>query len=101
MRWSMLILLALLVAGCGSNPARLDGSSQAAYEKSLEAVRAELGADDLARFNGAVSVVGMAGENLVEAAGDPEAALVRARGRLDGMTAAEVIARADELRGGR
>lgn len=97
------LCLMSVVIGCSSNDglSRLDGSSQEDYEASLQAVRAELGPAELSEFNQALVVVGMAGENLVEAAGDPEAALARARGRLDGMTAAEVITRADELKAGR
>jgi len=83
----------LAVVGCGEP--RLDGSSDAAYEASLEKVRTRLAGDKLESFNRALTRVALsAAGSPLEMLGDPEAALARGRAAVDGMTADEVIAAA-------
>ena len=81
-----LLLAAILLAGCGeSEPVRIDGSSQAAFERTSAAARRELPDADRLMFDRALRTVG--GRRHAER--DAEAL---ARITFDGMTAAEVVA---------
>ena len=97
----------MILAGCGAPTA--DTSDRAAFEASLERMRASVPEDDLERFNDAVSTLMFASfsaddeeangfavlAEMAAAAEDPNAMLERAAPYLDGKTADEIMLEAD------
>ncbi|HVF38134.1 MAG TPA: hypothetical protein VNA29_09375 [Sphingomicrobium sp.] len=80
-----LVLVALLIAACSASPTVIDGSSQAAFEKTTEKARRDLPIKDRLTFDAAIRTIG----GRRHANNDPE---TMARVTFDGMTAAEVVA---------
>lgn len=96
---SILILLAVALAGCG--PKRIDGSSEAAYKKSLEAMSKGLSAEEQKTLGESVMVVAMNGTSLLEIGAAPALFEQRARSELNGKTYAEIVAKAKEIEAAR
>ncbi len=82
-----------VLAGCAGE-ARVDGETVSAFVDSLQAVRAA--APDPEAVRDAVRL--LAAEEAARSPGDPDAAFQRLRDRLDGMTAAEIVAEAATVR---
>lgn len=79
-----LAALALCLAACSNEPTVIDGSSQAAFEKSTEKARRDLPIKERLTFDTAIRTVG--GRRYGDK--DPDSA---ARQIYHGMTAADVI----------
>lgn len=96
------LLLAVLLAGC-SDP-RLDASNEQAFEASLEQVIAKLDESQRRVFTEALMMVMLAGitqDDLAAVERGDTSELTSPFRTLDGLTADEVIARAEQLRAGR
>lgn len=94
-KWTGLMMVSILVlAGCGEP--RIDGSSDEAFQSSIERVRASLEGSARARFDSlmaqAAIAAGMANALGMEAAVTPLATA------LDGLTGSQVLARADSTK---
>lgn len=84
------IVALLLLAACrAGEPAVIDGSSPGAFEASMADVRSGLGASERMKFEAAVKLVQA---SAFAKADTREAMQARVRRKLDGRTAAEVIA---------
>jgi len=97
MRPFLVLAAALVAAACGqAAPAAIDGSSPEAYRTSVAEVRGQLGPGDRARFEAALKLA----QAEAFAKADSRAEMdERLRRKLDGRTAADVIADAQEKRG--
>ena len=96
--------VALLLVGC-TQPldTRIDGSSMAAYEQSLKAIKAKLSPDETTKFDEALKVVvlsemvptegGLLG--IMAAMKDPEKVQAKMLATVNGKTPRELIAQAD------
>lgn len=96
---SLLVLLAVGLTGCG--PKRIDGSSEAAYKKSLEAMSKSLNADEQKTLGESLMVVALNGANFFEMGAAPGLFEQRARAELNGKTYAEIVAKAKEIEAAR
>lgn len=95
---SMLLLAAaLLVAGCSGGNKRIDGSSEAAMTKSLDAIRSSMSSEEKEKFNSALMTIGakFIFANLSDGGKSAEAEMLKV---LNGKTAAEVLAEAEKIR---
>lgn len=92
---SLLVLLALALAGCG--PKRIDGTSEATYKKSLEAMSKSLTAEEQKILGESVMAVALNGANFFEIGAAPALFEQRARAELNGKTFAEIVAKAKEI----
>lgn len=92
-------LLALMLFACDQSPV-LDGSSQEAYNASLEAVKEGMSDSEIKEFEDALRVVAFSNVNLVdmfsENGGDK--ALAETMKTIDGLSASNVIAKAQTLK---
>ena len=86
-----LALAALALAACGREPVVIDGSSEAAFAKSVEAARRDLPVADRLAFDSALRAP--PGKRF---GARPDEVEALARATYDGMTAAEVV----EIAGG-
>jgi hypothetical protein len=86
----MTLAAALLLSACGivEGGARIDGSSQAAFDASLEAVRADLGPERRAAFEAAVKLAQAQAFAKAGSRAEMDAAV---RAELGGKTANEVV----------
>jgi hypothetical protein len=91
-----LVLISGLIVGCSGNPeaARIDGSSFGQYQASLDVVREQLVGPEQLRFEASLKLI----EGQVFAKAKDRAEFNRMiRERLNGMTAADVIAQGSGL----
>jgi hypothetical protein len=84
------------LSSCNKSP-RIDGSSDEAFKKSAESVKATLSAEKKEEFEKAVVAVGFDGSNLLEIAADADGAKRRMRDRLNGKSASEIIEEAKTI----
>ncbi len=103
------VALALLLVGCKSEIARFDTSDEAAYKTSSIAVRSSVAEEERPRFDKAMKLIVLHSligdeENMLGALGamaaagnDPSALLGKFGSQINGRTAAEVIAVADDI----
>lgn len=90
------LLAALILTGCGQPT--IDGSSDEAMEKSLDAIQQGMTPAQKKEFGEAMIAVAFDGENLFTLmASEGDMVGNRMRNRLDGMTANEVIELANQL----
>ncbi|MEM7812187.1 MAG: DUF6694 family lipoprotein [Planctomycetota bacterium] len=86
--------------GCSGGSLKIDGSSDEAFQASIEKIKASLTAEEKKAFEDAMLAVGL-GENPIQnllgsaVAGDIEAPKRRLRDKLDGKTRDEVLAEAE------
>jgi hypothetical protein len=98
----VLVICLAAIAGCGGTP-RIDGSSEAAFESSVEKVSDSLPNEKKMEFAIALLAISMshAGELLSDPANIDEASQTAMAEKviteLDGLTADEVIAKANAL----
>ena len=97
MKWQLLAAAAVVAcAGCGG-PARIDGTSQVAYDRSIAAMVATMSVAEEEAFRKSLSTVALDGveglDELIEAT-----ASGRIRVSVDGMTAADIEAIASKIR---
>ncbi|KAF0805838.1 hypothetical protein A167_03364 [Alcanivorax sp. S71-1-4] len=93
------LILALMLVGC-SDP-RLDASSEDAFEASLEKVVADMDDNERQLFTEALMIVMLTGitrDDVAAAQSGNMDELSSPFDHLDGLTAAEVIERAGEIR---
>lgn len=94
-KWRVWVAAVLLCAGCGGS-AVIDGSSDAAYQRSLAAVKQQMSPAEEEAFTKALTTVALQGveglDGLIEATTQG-----KIRQRVDGMTAAEVLAEAARI----
>ncbi len=95
----LIVLLAFGLTGCG--PKRIDGNSEAAFKKSLEAMSKSLTAEDQKVLAESLMVVAMNGTNIFEAGAAPALFEQKARAELNGKTFAEIVARAKDIEAAR
>lgn len=95
---SMLALAAALIAaGCGGAPKRIDATSGESMQKSVEEIKKSLSAEEKKKFEDALMTVSAKHifGNMLKKDADPEKEALKA---LNGKTVAEVIAEAEEIR---
>jgi hypothetical protein len=85
MRAAAMAIAMCLAAACAKEPTVIDGTSQAAYEKTTEEARRDLSIKDRLTFDAALNTVG--GRRYADK--DPDAT---ARQIFNGMTAEDVVA---------
>lgn len=100
---SCIVLAALLLAGCtGPLDTKLDASSQDAYTRSINAIKAKLAPEETKKFEEALRVVafstiptegGLIG--MIAAMKDPEKAIANMLSTVNGKTPREIIALAN------
>ena len=93
----LILVAALVFTGCSKRNA-IDASSDESMKASIDSVKADLSPEDKEKFEESVMLLAFEGENLFQMAADSEGATRRMKDRLDGKTAAEVIAEADKIR---
>lgn len=95
-------ILALLLIGtltfqsCNKTP-KIDGSSDQAFTKSAESIKASLSEEKKEEFEKAVMAVAFDGANLFEFAADADGARRRMRDRLNGKSADDIIEAAKRI----
>jgi len=87
---------ALALSSCKKNP-KIDGSSDEAFKKSAETLKATLSAEKKEEFDRAVMAVAFDGSNLLEIAADADGVKRRMRDRLNGKSAVEIIEAAKKI----
>lgn len=92
-------LMALALTACGEP--KVDGSSEEAFKESMAKIVASLPASEHEKFSGAVMALMMGGNDFFKMAAMGEAGAeqmaAQARGKMDGKTAEEILAMAEEL----
>ena len=95
---NILILGALLLLAACSKEKTIDASSDESMESSIQKVKESLTPEEKEKFEESVMLLAFEGGNLFEMAADPDGATRKMKDRLDGKTAAEVIAEAEKVR---
>lgn len=88
--------LSFLLGGC-SDP-RLDTSSDEAKTESMKKVMASLDGNQAEQFSEALRIVMFNGMNIGDLVASPDAAAARAKSSVHGLTAKEVIAKAEQIK---
>lgn len=95
MRRLLILLLALVALGCGSP--RFDGSSKAAAEASVKAMTETMSEEEAQQLTAAVATI-LFVENLPRALSGQKPTEADLYASLDGLTATEIIAKANQIR---
>lgn len=95
---TILITVPLLILAACSKEKTIDTSSDEAMESSIQKVKENLTAEEKEKFEESVMLLTLNGGSLFEMAADPDGAVRRMKDRVDGKTAAEVIAEAEAVR---
>jgi hypothetical protein len=98
--WIFIIAASLIFCSCKSEKT-IDGTTEESFKKSIEQVKKELPADQREDFEKAIMATALEGTNLFQAAADGEGLKRKIRDRLDGKTAKDILARAEDLRSAR
>lgn len=96
-QWILIIAVSLGVCACKSEKT-IDGKSEEAFKKSIEEVKNGLPTDQREDFDKAIMATALDGANLFEAAADAEGMKNKMRDRLDGKTAKDILAKAEDIR---
>jgi len=91
-----LLVMMLMLAGCMEK--KIDGSSPEAFSKSIKEVNESLGKEERARFLDSLSLLMIQDVNIFQLPPEPSIALLKSINVVSGMTAKEVIAKADTIR---
>ena len=95
---TILIIGALLFLSACSKEKTIDVSSDEAIKSSIQKLKEDLTPEDKEKFEESIKLLAFDGRNLFELAADPDGVIRKMKDRLDGKTAAEVIAEAEKLR---
>lgn len=90
----LLALIAITLTGCG--PKRIDGSSEEAFKKSLEAMSKSLTEDEQKALANGIMVVAFDGTNIFQMGAAPDLVAQRVRTTLNGKTFAEIMVKVKE-----
>jgi len=91
----LILLLLVVLVGCGAP--RFDGSSQKAAEASIEAMSAGMSEEESQQLAASVVTI-LFTENLARAFSGQKPTDAEIYASLDGLTAAEIIAKAEQIR---
>lgn len=98
--WILNAAISLSLISCNRDKT-VDGENEESFKKSLEEMKNSLPFEKRDDFEQAVIATALEGTNLLEAAADADGMKRRMRDRLDGKTASEILARAEEIQSDR
>ncbi len=101
MKVNIIVSACIIFFMVGCSEARIDGSSEAAFEKSLETIADSMSKEDAEEFYKSVAIItvaGMGGRKMIRGEVDELVDFdVSARKNTDGMTAKQIIAEAERI----